>query len=185
MAQRVGRGIALLFLDRGTRRGWVVSSTPQPHFTPGKDSVPILQETGWAPGPVWVGRKSRPYQHSIPDRLAHSQSLYQLSYPLKVCIVYRKTRASAVISKEASQEVSADRKRRVYMCCGQNAGQRKPLKTDYNSFEKTAKFVFLWATVTNHNYILEQTKSKVNSGNALHVSVQNILCSICCPKCKD
>ena len=28
MAQRVGRGIALLFHDRGTRRGWVVSSTP-------------------------------------------------------------------------------------------------------------------------------------------------------------
>ena len=27
--QRVGRGIALLFHDRGTRRGWVVSSTQQ------------------------------------------------------------------------------------------------------------------------------------------------------------
>ena len=34
VAQRVGRGIALLFHDRGTRRGWVVSSTPRPHFTP-------------------------------------------------------------------------------------------------------------------------------------------------------
>ena len=44
MAQRVGRGIALLFLDRGTRKGWVVSSTPRQHFTPGKDPVPILQE---------------------------------------------------------------------------------------------------------------------------------------------
>jgi hypothetical protein len=28
----------------------VVSSTPQPHFTPGKDPVPIVQETGWASG---------------------------------------------------------------------------------------------------------------------------------------
>ena len=37
VAQRVGRGKALLFHDRGTRRGWVVSSTPRPHFTPGKD----------------------------------------------------------------------------------------------------------------------------------------------------
>ena len=63
VAQRVGRGIALLFLDRGTRRGWVVSSTPQPHFTPGKDPVPILQEAGWAPGPVWTGGKSRPRHH--------------------------------------------------------------------------------------------------------------------------
>ena len=41
-SQRVGRGIALLFHDRGTRRGLVVSSTPRPHFTPGKDPVPIL-----------------------------------------------------------------------------------------------------------------------------------------------
>ena len=39
VAQRMGRGIALLFHDRGTRRGWVVSSTPRPHFTPGKDPV--------------------------------------------------------------------------------------------------------------------------------------------------
>jgi hypothetical protein len=45
-----GRGAALLFHDRGTRRGWVVSSTPRPHFTPGKDPVPIVQEAGWAPG---------------------------------------------------------------------------------------------------------------------------------------
>jgi hypothetical protein len=53
VAQRVGRGIALLFHDRGTRRGWVVSSTPRPHFTTGKDLVSILQEAGWAPLPVW------------------------------------------------------------------------------------------------------------------------------------
>jgi len=33
----------------------VVSSKPWPHFTPGKDPVTILQEAGWAPGPVWTG----------------------------------------------------------------------------------------------------------------------------------
>ena len=48
---------------------------------PEKDTVTILQETGWAPGPVWTGGKSRPHQHSIPDRPARSQSLYRLSYP--------------------------------------------------------------------------------------------------------
>jgi hypothetical protein len=81
VAQRVGRGIALLFHDRDTRRWWVVSSKPRPHFTPGKEPVPILQEAGWAPGPVWTGRKSRPYRDSIPDRPTRSQSLYRLSYP--------------------------------------------------------------------------------------------------------
>ena len=80
VAQKVGRGIALLFHDRGTRRGWVVSSTPRPHFTPGKDPVPILQEVGWAPEPVWKGGKSRPHRDSIPDRSARTQSLYRLSY---------------------------------------------------------------------------------------------------------
>ena len=75
VAQRVGRGIALLFHDCGTRRGWVVSSTPRPHFTPGKDPVPILQEAGWAPGPFSTGGKSRPHRDSIPDRPARSQSL--------------------------------------------------------------------------------------------------------------
>jgi hypothetical protein len=72
VAQRVGRGIALLFHDRGTRRGWVVSNTPRPYFTRGKDTVPILQEAGWAPGTVWMGGNSRPHRDSIPDRAARS-----------------------------------------------------------------------------------------------------------------
>ena len=72
VARRVGGGIALLFRDRGTRRGRVVSSTPRPHFTPGKDTVPILQEAGWAPGPVWTGGRSRTHRDSIPDNPARS-----------------------------------------------------------------------------------------------------------------
>jgi hypothetical protein len=36
-----GRGIALLFLDLGVRRGWVFS-----RFTPRKNLVPIVQEAG-------------------------------------------------------------------------------------------------------------------------------------------
>ena len=44
------------------------------------DPVPILQEAGWAPGPVRTGGKSRPHRDSIPDRPDPSQSLYRLSY---------------------------------------------------------------------------------------------------------
>jgi len=47
--------IALPFLDHGTKRWWVVSVKPRPLFTPGKEPVPIVQEAGWAPGPVWTG----------------------------------------------------------------------------------------------------------------------------------
>ena len=53
----------------------MVSSTPRPHFTPGKDPVPILQEAGLAPGPVWTGGKSRPQWDSIPDRPACSVAI--------------------------------------------------------------------------------------------------------------
>jgi hypothetical protein len=34
--------------------GWGVSVTPRPLSTPGKHPVPIVQEAGWAPGPVWT-----------------------------------------------------------------------------------------------------------------------------------
>jgi len=27
-------------------------------FIPGKDPVPIIQEAGWAPGPVWIGAEN-------------------------------------------------------------------------------------------------------------------------------
>ena len=46
-AHRGSRGIALPFLDHGTRRGRGVSVTPRPLFSPGKDPVPIVQEAGW------------------------------------------------------------------------------------------------------------------------------------------
>jgi len=53
---------------------------PRPHFTPRKDPVPIVQEDGCAPDPVWTDGKSRPHRDSIPDRPARRKSLYRLSY---------------------------------------------------------------------------------------------------------
>ena len=103
VAQRVGRGIALLLHDRGTRRGWVVSSMPWLHFTPGKDPVPIVQEAGWAPGPVWTGGKSRPTGIRSPDRPARSQSLYRLSYQPTV-------QTQAIANNEVKESVSNNQK---------------------------------------------------------------------------
>jgi hypothetical protein len=45
-------------MTNGPRRGWGVSITPWLLFTPGKDLVPIVQEAGWAPGPVWTGAEN-------------------------------------------------------------------------------------------------------------------------------
>jgi hypothetical protein len=81
MAHRGSRGIALPFLDHGNRRGWGVSVTPWPLFTSGKDPVPIVQEAGWTPGPVWTGAENLvPTGIRSPDRPVRSQSLYQLCY---------------------------------------------------------------------------------------------------------
>jgi hypothetical protein len=53
--------------DLGTRWGWVVSVTPLPRFVPGKGPpVPIVQEAGWAPEPVWTQRlENRGERHQI------------------------------------------------------------------------------------------------------------------------
>ena len=63
----MSRGIALLLL--GSRHQIRVggSAHAPAASTPGKDPVPIEQEAGWAPRPVWTGGKSRPHRDSIPD----------------------------------------------------------------------------------------------------------------------
>jgi len=60
--------------------GW---STPRPcPFTPGNDPTPIVQEVGWAPGPIWTGsEKLAPSGIKSPDRPARSESLHRLRYP--------------------------------------------------------------------------------------------------------
>jgi hypothetical protein len=71
-------GIAVLILNLGARRGWVFSTTPRPLY-PRKDPAPIVQEAGWAPGPVWTCVKNLASTGiRSPDRPARSQSLYRL-----------------------------------------------------------------------------------------------------------
>ena len=65
-----------------------------------KDPVPIVQEAGWAPGPVRIGAENlAPNRIRSPDLPASSQSLYQLSYrahsqyktPLKLVYMFLRT----------------------------------------------------------------------------------------------
>ena len=88
MAHRGNSSIALPFHDHGTRRGWGVSVMPHLLFTPRKDLVPIVQEAGWAPGPVWTGAENlAPTKIQSPDRPARRESLYWLSYPAHITLL--------------------------------------------------------------------------------------------------
>jgi hypothetical protein len=52
-----------------------------PLETKDKDPVTIVQEAGWAPGPVWTGAENlAPTGIRSPDRPTRSQSLYRLRY---------------------------------------------------------------------------------------------------------
>jgi len=51
------------------------------------------------------------------------------------------------------------------------------MKTDSISFERVEEFKYLGTTLTNRNYIQEETKSRLKSGNACYHSVQNIFSS--------
>ena len=54
----------------------------RPQLTPWKEPVPIVEESGWASGPVWTGAENLdPTGIRSPDRPARRQSLYGLSYP--------------------------------------------------------------------------------------------------------
>jgi hypothetical protein len=83
-AKRWSRGVALLILNLGARRGWVVSTTPRPIYPRER---PGTHCTGDWVGPragLDVCEKSRPHRDSVPDRPSRSQSLCRLSYPTHV-----------------------------------------------------------------------------------------------------
>ena len=78
----MSRVTVLPFHDHGTRRGWSQRHAPAALY-PGNYTVPIVQEAGWAPGPVWTGAENLapPTGIQTPDRPTRSQSLYRLCYP--------------------------------------------------------------------------------------------------------
>jgi hypothetical protein len=57
----------------------------------------------------------------------------------------------------------------------QNVGRYYNVLVANESFENVAKFRYLRATITNQNYIHEEIKGSLNSGNACYHSVQNLL----------
>jgi hypothetical protein len=63
----------------------------------------------------------------------------------------------------------------MLMCRHHNVGQNRNI--DNTPFENMAKLKYLGVTVTKQNWIQEEIKSTLNSGNACYHSVQNFLSS--------
>ena len=92
VTQRVGTGIALRFHDRGTRRGWVVSSTLRPHLPPGKTRYPFYRRLGGPQGRsgraeniVSTGIRSRTVQPVVsPYTNRATRPIYIYIYKVKL-----------------------------------------------------------------------------------------------------
>jgi len=56
------------------------------------------------------------------------------------------------------------------------------VRVDNSTFESVEEFKYLGTSLTNQNYILEEIKSRLGSGNACCHSVQNLLSSRLLPK---
>ena len=94
-------------------------------------------------------------------------------------LVYLKENAEALVAatREIGLEVNADKTKYMVMSPDQNAGQIHSVRIDNSTFERMEEFKYLGTTLTNQNYIAEEIKSRLKSGNVCYHSVQNLLSS--------
>jgi hypothetical protein len=65
----------------------------------------------------------------------------------------------------------------AWSCLGSECRTKSRIKADDSSFERMEPLRYLGTTRTNQNFIQEEIKSGLQSGNACYHSVQNLLSS--------
>jgi hypothetical protein len=69
-------GYSLLKHNFSSRKGWMVRATHCPVYPRKRDTVSIVQEAGWASGPVWIyAGNLTPTRVRIPDGTDPSELL--------------------------------------------------------------------------------------------------------------
>jgi hypothetical protein len=91
--------------------------------------------------------------------------------------VKKNTEALVVAGKETGLEVNTDKTKYLVMSRAKNAGRSHNIKIDKSYLERVKEFKYLGTTLTNQNSIQEEIKSRLKSGNACYLSVQNLLSS--------
>jgi len=80
-------------------------------------------------------------------------------------------------TREIGLEVSADKTKHMVMSRDQKAGRIQSVRIDNSTLERVEGFKYLGTTLRNQNFIAEEIKSRLRSGNACYHSVQNLLSS--------
>jgi len=94
----------------------------------------------------------------------------------RVDTITENSEALVVASMKIGLEVNADRTKYMVMSRDQNAGRNHSIKIDNSSFASVEELKYLETTFIQ-NYIQEEIKSRLKSGNAFYRSVQ---CPLSC-----
>jgi hypothetical protein len=89
----------------------------------------------------------------------------------------QKNAALVVASKEIRLEVNADKTKYMAVTRDQKAGRSHSIKIDNSSLERMEELKYFGTSLTNQNFIQEEIKGRLKSGNAYYHSVQNLLSS--------
>jgi hypothetical protein len=74
-------------------------------------------------------------------------------------------------SRDIGLETNAKKTKYMIMSRHPNSGENRIIRRANESFENVAKFKYLGTTLTSQNYIRDEIKSRLNSGNACYHSV--------------
>jgi hypothetical protein len=90
---------------------------------------------------------------------------------------YHKENTDALLeaSKEVGLEINAEKTKCMSMSRPQTTGQTHNIQVANKSFENVAQFTYLGTTLENQNFIHNETKIRLSSGNACYSAVQNVL----------
>jgi hypothetical protein len=89
--------------------------------------------------------------------------------------IQRNTKALLDASKEVGLEVNPEKTKYMLVSRCQKTGQKQSIKIESTFFEDVTKFKYVETTLTDQNCIREETKSRLNSGNACYHSVKSLL----------
>jgi hypothetical protein len=101
----------------------------------------------------------------------------QVSLGGSIHIIRKNTETLVIDSKEIGLEVNPEKTKYTVMSRDQKAGQNGNIQIGNKSFETVEQFKYLGTTLTNHNSIHEEIKSRFKSRNTCYHFVQNLLSS--------